>query len=89
MIEKDKETYAIIGEAMTVHKELDCGFLEAVYRDALEKEFQTLNIPYSREVKLPVFYRGQPLKSYYQADFICFNLGESAKSTDNGSSRGL
>ncbi len=58
---------------MTVHRELGCGFLESVYQDALEKEFQYLNIPYLREVKLPVFYRGQQLKSYYQVDFICFD----------------
>ena len=70
---RDKETYAVIGAAMTVHRELGCGFLEAVYQDALEKEFQHLSIPYAREVKLPVFYRGEQLKSYYQADFICFN----------------
>jgi len=48
-------------------------FLEAVYQDALEKEFQHLRIPYTREVNLPVFYRGEPLNSYYQADFICFD----------------
>ena len=70
---RDKETYAVIGAAMTVHRELGCGFLEAVYQDALEKEFQHLSIPCAREVKLPVFYRGEQLKSYYQADFICFN----------------
>ncbi len=58
---------------MTVHRELGCGFLEAVYQDALEKEFQHLRIPYTREVNLPVFYRGEPLNSYYQADFICFD----------------
>jgi GxxExxY protein len=73
MIERDKETYAIIGAAMSVHRELSCGFLEAVYQDALEKEFQYLKIPYRRECKLPIFYRGQQLNSYYQADFICFN----------------
>jgi len=73
MIEKDRETYAIIGAAMTVHGELGCGFLEAVYQDALEKEFQFLNVPYTREVKLPVYYRGAQLKCYYQADFICFD----------------
>lgn len=73
MIERDKETYAIIGAAMAVHRKLGCGFLEAVYQDALEKEFQHLKIPHKREYRLPVFYRGQQLKSYYQADFICFN----------------
>lgn len=70
---RDKETYAIIGAAMTVHRELGCGFLESVYQDSLEKEFQGQTIPYAREVKLPVFYRGEQLNSYYQADFICFN----------------
>ncbi len=70
---RDKETYAIIGAAMAVHRELGCGFLEAVYQEALEREFQYLNIPYEREVKLPVYYRGVKLKSYYQADFICFD----------------
>jgi len=71
--DRDPETYAIIGAAMTVHRELGCGFLEAVYQDALEKEFQHLNILYKREVKLPAFYRGELLSSYYQADFICFD----------------
>jgi GxxExxY protein len=70
---RDKETYAIIGAAMTVHRELGCGFLEAVYQDALEKEFQYLKIPYKREYKLPVFYHGQQLNSFYKADFICFD----------------
>ena len=70
---RDKETYAVIGAAMTVHSELGSGFLEAVYQDALEKELQYQNIPFKREVKLPVYYRGEQLNSYYQADFICFD----------------
>jgi GxxExxY protein len=43
------------------------------YQDALEKEFQYLKIPYKREYKLPVFYHGQQLNSFYKADFICFD----------------
>jgi GxxExxY protein len=69
---RDKETYAIIGAAMTVHKKLGCGFIEAVYQEALEKEFQYLNIPYEREKIFPINYRNHKLKTYFQADFICY-----------------
>ena len=34
------ESYRIIGCAMRVHKELGCGFLDAVYQEALEVMFQ-------------------------------------------------
>jgi len=73
MDERDKQTGAIIGAAMKVHLELGTGFLEAVYQDALEIEFQTQNIPYKREVKLPVYYCGKELNSFYVADFICYD----------------
>lgn len=69
---RDPETYAIIGAAMAVHSELGCGFLEAVYQEALEKEFQAQRVPYDREKELPVFYRGERLNAFYKADFICF-----------------
>lgn len=70
---KDKQSYAIIGAAMAVYNELGHGFLETVYQEALEKEFQLLSIPYQREHKIDVCYKGYSLKSYYVADFICFN----------------
>jgi len=72
MNDRDQETYAIIGAAMTVHGALGNGFLEAVYQDALEKEFRYVQIPYNRQVQLPVYYRGERLRSYYQADFVCY-----------------
>jgi GxxExxY protein len=67
------EVYAIIGAAMNVHNELGCGFLEAVYQEALEKEFSYQNIPYKREAPLKIFYRGKPLNKQYTADFICYD----------------
>ncbi|TWU50425.1 hypothetical protein B188_28570 [Candidatus Brocadiaceae bacterium B188] len=69
---KDSETYAIIGAAMAVHRELGNGFLEAVYQEALEREFSSQGIPYVREQELKIFYRGQELKACYKADFVCF-----------------
>ncbi|MBM4295708.1 MAG: GxxExxY protein [Deltaproteobacteria bacterium] len=68
---KDPKTYAIIGAAMEVHRQLGCGFLEAIYQEALALEFTTRSIPYRREVELPVFYKEQQLKANYKADFIC------------------
>lgn len=69
----DPQTYIIIGAAMAVHRELGCGFLDAVFQEALEIEFIAQDIPYRREVHLPVHYRGRKLKTHYQADFICYD----------------
>lgn len=68
-----EEAYSIIGASMAVHRELGCGFLEAVYAEALEMEFKSQDIPYQREVPLPIEYKGEILKKNYLADFICYN----------------
>ena len=70
--ERDPRTYAIIGAAMNVHRELGCGFLEEVYQEALELEVAAVGVPAVGQVELPVFYRGQRLKKFYRADFICY-----------------
>lgn len=44
-----EEAYKIIGICMEVHNNLGYGFLEIVYKDALEYEFRKAGIPYERE----------------------------------------
>ena len=68
-----KESYAITGCLMTVHRELGCGFLEAVYQEALEREFREAGIPFKREQSLKIFYKGAPLSKEYIADFVCYD----------------
>ena len=67
------ESFAIVGACMKVHRSLGAGFLEAVYEEALEREFQTLNIPFKTQVKLDLYYDNQKLKKQYRADFVCYD----------------
>jgi GxxExxY protein len=69
--ERDTRTYAIIGAAIEVHKHLVCGFLESVYQEALAIELGLREIPFRREVRLPVSYKGQVPVTSFCADFIC------------------
>jgi GxxExxY protein len=66
------EVYAIVGAAMQVHTELGCGFLEAVYQEAMELELAAAGIPFEACKELAILYKGMPLKKKYVADVVCF-----------------
>ena len=67
-----EESYKIGGAIFAVHQALGCGFLERVYQDALEIEFKDRHIPYERENKIQIMYKGKPLGEPYRADFVCY-----------------
>jgi GxxExxY protein len=69
---RDERTYKIIGAALEVHKELGCGFLEAVYQEALEREFGCQGISFKSQSIIQIAYKGKPLDKTYQPDFICY-----------------
>ena len=72
MEDRDPQTHAIIGAAMEVHNELGPGFLESVYHEALAMEFDRRGIPYRKEVEIRIRYKGDEMKSFFRADFLCY-----------------
>jgi len=68
-----EESYKIVGAAMEVHKVLGCGFVEAVYQEALAEEFKRRDIPYEREKELAIIYKDTILSKTFRVDFLCYN----------------
>ena len=66
-------TEKILGASLEVYNQLGCGFLEAVYSDALEFEFELRNNPDHREKEYYITYKGKRFNKYYKVDFLCFN----------------
>lgn len=68
-----EESYEIIGKCFEVHNNLGSGFLEIVYKDALEYEFSKAGIPFEREKRYEVNYKGVILPHQFYADFVVFD----------------
>ena len=68
-----EEAYQIIGKCFEVHNNLGPGFLEIVYKDALEYEFKKCGMPYEREKKYEVNYKDIILPHHFYADFVIDN----------------
>jgi GxxExxY protein len=68
-----EESYKIVGACFEVYREKGCGFLEPVYQECLEIELRVQGIPFLAQKPLALTYRGIPLRSVYQPDFICYN----------------
>lgn len=68
-----QETYQILGICMEIHRILGKGFLEIVYKDALELELKQRSIIYEREKEYLVEYKGKILPHRFYADFVVFD----------------
>lgn len=67
-----KLTERLLGAAIAVHKELGPGFLEKIYEHALCIELDRERIPFQRQVRIPIFYRGKRC-GLHQLDLIVDN----------------
>ena len=66
------EVYAIVGAAMEVYNHFGAGFSEAICQEVMEMEFDLQGIPYERQKRMNVAYKGRPLTCQYIADLVCF-----------------
>jgi GxxExxY protein len=57
-------TYAIIGAAMEVHRELGPGFLESIYQKAMESELRRRAIAFEAQKRIGVSYKGEVLAEH-------------------------
>jgi GxxExxY protein len=64
-------SFGVIGALLEVQRTLGGGFLEAVYQHAVACELRDRQIPFDREVRLPIFYKREQLEVVYRADFLC------------------
>lgn len=79
------EVYEIIGFCMEVHRSLGFGFLEVIYKDAIELEFIESKIEFTREDEYFVNYKGKILKHRFYADFtVNDNIIIEIKSNKDG-----
>lgn len=66
-------TALIIGAAIEVHRNLGPGLLESAYEAALCRELELRGLPYSRQVRVPLSYKGVVVPVAYVADVIVVN----------------
>ncbi|MFT7585019.1 MAG: GxxExxY protein [Cellvibrionaceae bacterium] len=63
-------TGEVIGAAIEVHRSLGPGLLESAYETCLCRELALRNIPFRRQVDLPIEYKGVKLATGYRIDIL-------------------
>lgn len=66
----DYLSYQVIGAAMDVHRILGPGLLESAYEECLCRELVLRNIPFRRQVVLPLEYKGIHIDCAYRIDIL-------------------
>jgi GxxExxY protein len=70
VLEHHELTEKIIGMAIEVHRKTGPGLLESVYAACMCLELEQAGIPLSRQVTIPVFYKGIRIPLGFRADIL-------------------
>jgi GxxExxY protein len=68
-----EEVFKLVGLCMEIHREVGKGHDEIIYKDAFSVELNRGAIPFAREQKYEVNYKGVILAHSYYADFVVWN----------------
>jgi GxxExxY protein len=68
-----EESFKIVGICMAIHNCMGMGLKEVNYKDAMEIDFEENKIPFEREKRFEVMYKGKRLNHPYYADFILYD----------------
>lgn len=60
----------VLGCAFEVHTALGPGLLESTYQRCLAEELALKGVPFKRELRVPLVYRGVTIESAYRIDFL-------------------
>ena len=69
-LDDNSDLLKILRCAFETYNTLKSGYLESVYEAALEYELLQVGFSVSRQVRIPVFYKGVELKKDFYADMI-------------------
>jgi GxxExxY protein len=67
-------TERIIGLAIEVHRHTGPGLLESVYEQCLCHELRQADIPFDRQVAIPVIYKKIQISDGFKADIVVARL---------------
>ncbi len=71
--QENKLAQQLIGAAIEVHRTLGPGLLEHPYEECLCYELTSRKMPFTRQVGIPLTYKGERLECGFRADLIVGN----------------
>ena len=66
-------SYAVIGLAIEVHRQLGPGLLESAYQECLYFEIKNAGLVVEKEIELPIIYKNLKLEQGYRIDLLVEN----------------